>query len=126
MKPEQYDRLRRRRDWTLVSKLDARGVLSQPTQRYLETLEPPEIVGEVANLVLEAIRRFWWRAFDRVCNCMTLIRLSIFDRICGPEPPTPADLKREADHERLVGAFPVAGKTIEPTNGYAGQNRDDD
>jgi hypothetical protein len=74
MKPEQYDRL------------DARGVLSQTPQRYLETLRPPEIVGEVANPVLEGVRRFWWRAFDRVCNCIVLIRLSIHDRIYGPEP----------------------------------------
>jgi hypothetical protein len=74
MKPEQYDRL------------DARDVLSQTTQRYLETLRPPEFVGEVANPVLEAVRRFWWRAFDRACNCIVLIRLSIHDRIYGPEP----------------------------------------
>jgi hypothetical protein len=120
MKPEQYDRLRRRRDWTLVSKLDARGVLSQPTQRYLEGLLPPEIVGEVANPVLEAVRRFWWRAFDRICNCITLIRLSIHDRIFGPEPPTPADLKREADHERLVRDFPAAAEAIEPAKYHTG------
>jgi hypothetical protein len=111
MKPEQYDRL------------DARDVLSQTTQRYLETLRPPEIVGEVANPVLEAVRRFWWRAFDRVCNFFVLVRLSIHDRIYGPEPPTPADLKREADHERLVRAFPVAGEAIEPTRYHTGQNR---
>jgi hypothetical protein len=107
MKPEQYDRP------------DARGVLRQPTQRYLEGLLPPEIVGEVANPVLEAVRRFWWRALDRVCSCVVLIRLSIQHRIFGPEPPTPADLKREADHERLVRAFPAAGEAIEPLLGGA-------
>jgi hypothetical protein len=32
----------------------------------------------------------------------------------GPEPPTPADLKREADYERLVRLFPVIGGAIEP------------
>ena len=90
MKPEQYDRL------------DAGGVLSQPTQRYLERLQPPEIVGEVDNPAIETVRRLWWRAFDRVCDCIMLIRLSIHDRIFGPEPPTAADLQREADHERLV------------------------
>jgi hypothetical protein len=42
------------------------------------------------------------------------MRLSIFDRIYGPEPPTLANLQREADHERLVSAFPMAGETIEP------------
>jgi hypothetical protein len=38
------------------------------------------------------------------------------DRIFGPEPPIAADLKREADHERLVRAFVAAGEAIEPTN----------
>jgi hypothetical protein len=38
------------------------------------------------------------------------MRLSIFDRIFGPEPPTFADLEPEADHERLVRASPVAGE----------------
>jgi hypothetical protein len=104
MKPKQYDRLG----------------LSQPTQRCLEGLLPPEIVGEVANPVLEAIRRFWWRAFDRVCNCITLIRLSILDRLFGPEPPILADLEREADHERLVRAFPAAAEAIEPAKYHAG------
>jgi hypothetical protein len=33
----------------------------------------------------------------------------------GPEPPIPADLKRDADQERLVRAFPVAGEPIECT-----------
>jgi hypothetical protein len=93
MKQEQDDRL------------ELGGVFSQPTQRSRERLQPPEIVGEVANPVLEAIRRLWWRAFDGVCNHFVLIRLSIHDRIHGPEPPTPADLKHEADHERLVRAF---------------------
>jgi hypothetical protein len=100
MKPEQYDRP------------DAAGVLSQPTQRYLEGRQPPEIVGEVANPVLETVRRFWWRAFDRVCNFFVLIRLSIHDWIYGPEPPTPADFRREADHERLVRAFPAVGDEV--------------
>jgi hypothetical protein len=111
MKPEQCDRL------------DAGGVLSQPTQRYLEGLQPLEIVGRIDNPVLEAIRCFWWRAFNRVCCCIILIWLSIHDRIFGPEPPTPADLKREADHKRLVRAFPVAGETIEPTKCHTRQNR---
>ena len=52
------------------------------------------------------------------------MRLRVFDRICGPEPPTPADLKRDADYERLVRAFPVAGETIEPTKDHIGQNRE--
>jgi hypothetical protein len=93
MKPEQDDRLRRGRDW--------------PPERPLEKLPPPEIVGEVANPFFETMRRLWWRAFDRVCCCSVLIRLSIYDRIWRPEPPTPEDLKREADRELLVRAFPT-------------------
>ena len=69
MKTEQDDRLERR------------GVLSQPTQRYLDGLQPPEIVGQVENPTLGAIRRLWWRAFDRLCYCIVLKRLSIHDRI---------------------------------------------
>jgi hypothetical protein len=116
-----------RRDETRTVRPARRARRSQPaTQRYLEGLQPPEIVGEVANPGLEAIRRFWWRAFDRVCNCVVLIRLLIHNRTYGPEPPTPVDLQREADHERLVRAFPVAGEAIVPTKYAAGQNRDGD
>jgi hypothetical protein len=75
------------------------------------------------NRTLETIRRFWWRAFDRVCDCIVLIRLSIFGHIYGPEPPTPADEKREADHERLLMAFPAAAEAIEPVKYHAGQNQ---
>jgi hypothetical protein len=109
MKPEQDDRL---------------GDVSQPTQHSLERLQPPEIIGQVENPALETVRRFWWQALDRVCCCIVLIRLSIHDWICGPEQPTPADLKREADHERLVRLFPAVGEAIEPTKYDAGQNRD--
>jgi len=43
----------------------------------------------------------------------------------GPEPPIPADIQREADHERLVGAFPAAAaEGIEPKNAMPGKNRD--
>jgi len=90
MKPDQDDRL------------EARGVFGQPRECSAESLRPAEIVGEVANPVLEAARRFWWRAFDRICYWIVLIRLSIHDWICGPEQPAPADLKHEADYERLV------------------------
>jgi hypothetical protein len=102
-------------------RLNARGFLNQPGKCVLEA---PEIVGEVANPVLEAIRRLSWRALDRVCYWTVVIRLSIRDRIYGPEPPTPADLEREADHERLVRAFPVSGETIEPMKYRAELNRD--
>jgi hypothetical protein len=93
-------------------RLDVRGVLSQPTHRYLEGLQPPEIVGQIDNRMLEAIRRLWWLVFDRLCYCVVLIRLSIFERLWGPDALTPVDLEREADHERLVRAFPAAGDTL--------------
>ena len=102
MKLEQDDRLEE-------------GNFRQPRECSAESLAPPEIVGEVANPVLEAIRRLSWRALDRVCYWIVVIRLSIHDRIFGPEPPTLADLKREVYHERLVRAFPVADEAIEPT-----------
>jgi hypothetical protein len=102
-------------------RLEAGGDLSEPGEFHLESLQRPEIVGEVANPVLESIRRLWWRAVDRVCGFFVLIRLRIFDRIHGPEPPTPADLQREADHERLVRAFPAIGETIEPRKCHPGK-----
>jgi hypothetical protein len=38
------------------------GALSQPRECAPESLQPPEVVGEVPNPALEAVRRFWWRA----------------------------------------------------------------
>jgi hypothetical protein len=87
---------------------EAGGDLSKPGEFSLERLQPPEIVGQVDNPMLEAVRRSWWRGLDRICGFFVLIRLSILDRIYGPEPPTPADIQREADHELLVRAFPAA------------------
>jgi hypothetical protein len=112
MKPEQDDRV------------EAGGDLGSPKEFSLEKLPRPEIVGEVRNPLLETVRRSWWRAFDPVCGFFVLIRLWIFDRMHGPEPPKPADLEREADHERLVRAFPAAGEAIEPTKCRAGENQD--
>jgi hypothetical protein len=85
MKPERGDRL------------ETEGVISQPTQRFLEGLQPPEVVGELSNPTLETVRRLWWRAFDRVCDWIEIMKLPIQDRIFGPEPPTSADLQREAN-----------------------------
>jgi len=104
MKPDHDDRL------------EAGGDFRRPIECFIERLQPREIVGEVANPVLETVRRSWWRAFDRVCGFFVLLRLSIHDRAYGPEPPTPADLLRGADHERLVRTFPMTGETIEPRN----------
>jgi hypothetical protein len=109
MKPDQDDRL------------GVGGDLSEPTQRSVERLRTPEIVGEVANPVLETVRRLWWRALDCVCTYCVFIRLSISDRIFGPEPPTPADLKREDDHELLISplrtdSLPLVIKIYWPQN----------
>jgi hypothetical protein len=73
-------------DW-----LGERSFLDQTREWSLEGLQPPEIVGQVEKPTLEAIRRLWWRALDRLCYCVGLIRLSISDRISGPshsDPPT--------------------------------------
>jgi hypothetical protein len=104
--------------------LGAGGFLDPPRRCSFGGLQRPEIVGQMENPSLEAVRRLWWRAFDRVCYWMLFIRLSTYDRIFGPELPTPADLKREADHERLVRVFPVAGETVEPIKLMPGRNRD--
>ena len=109
MKPAQDDRL------------EARADLGKPEEFSLKNLQPTEIVGQVDNPVLEATRRLWWRAFDRVCGFFVLVRLWMFDRICGPEPPTAADLEREDDHERLVRTFPAMGETIEPRKSQPGK-----
>jgi hypothetical protein len=100
MKPDQGNRLA------------VGGILDQPRECSLGGLQRPEIVGQMENPSLEAIRRLWWRAFDRVCYWIVLMRLSIHDRIFGPEPPTPADQIREGNHERLVRAFPVVDEMI--------------
>jgi len=81
----------------------AGGAPSQPIECSVESLRPPEIVGEIENPMLETMRRLWWRAFDRACYWVVLMRLSIDDRIYGPEPPTLPDEEREVDEERLVG-----------------------
>ena len=75
-------------------RLEGRGVIRQPGECSLEGLRPPEIVGQIDNAVLEAVRRSSWRAFDRVCDCFVVLRLLIHDRIFGHQPPTPAELER--------------------------------
>jgi hypothetical protein len=55
MKPEHHDRL------------GAGGVLDSLREFSYGGLRRTEIVGEVTNPVLEAIRRLWWRAFDGLC-----------------------------------------------------------
>ena len=45
--------------------------------------------AKLAQLFVEAL--------DRVAYALTFARLWLFDLIHGPEPPTPADEKRQAD-----------------------------
>jgi hypothetical protein len=49
------------------------------------------------------IARLFWQGLDRIAGAVTLAWLSLLARICGPEPPTPADEKREADQARRQG-----------------------
>jgi hypothetical protein len=110
MKPDQDDRL------------EAGGHLGSPREFSLEKLQPPEIVGRVDNPVLETVRRLWWRGLDRVCGFFVLIRLRIFERP-WTGTATPTDIQREADHERRVRTFPVAGETIEPRKAMRGKTK---
>ena len=43
-----------------------------------------------------------------MADTLVFERLWSFDVIYEPEPPTPAGLKREAEHQRLREAFPSA------------------
>jgi hypothetical protein len=45
------------------------------------------------------LARLFWNALDRVDYVVTFARCWAAELIYGPEPPTPADEKREADHE---------------------------
>ena len=74
-------------DW-----FDERSVVGDPAQRSLDELRPPEIVGEVANPVLEAVRRLSWRVFDLICYCFVSLQLSTHYRLFGPEGTAFPDL----------------------------------
>jgi len=112
MKPKQAD------------PLEAGGDLGSPREFHLERLQPPQIVGELANPVLKK------GAPSLVAGVRSRLRIlcapTALDprRIYGPDPPTPADIQREADHERLVRAFPMAIEAMEPRKCHAGLNRD--
>jgi hypothetical protein len=63
-------------------------------------------------LVLELtspLARLFWEMLDRIDYAVALARCWVVDVICGPEPPTPADQKGEAGHEKLRRAFPMIG-----------------
>ena len=50
--------------------------------------------------------RFFWREFDALDYWLPQARLGIVDAVCGPELPTVADEKREADRGDRDGWFP--------------------
>jgi hypothetical protein len=52
------------------------------------------------------MKLFWLRIVDRVEYGITSVKLAIVDKICGPEPATGADQRREYEHARLQKAFP--------------------
>jgi hypothetical protein len=56
--------------------------------------------------MINHVTRLFWKALDRIDYALMYARLWLFDLIHGSEPPTLADEKRGADHERLRSAFP--------------------
>jgi hypothetical protein len=56
--------------------------------------------------VIRVFPRFLSWAIDGIGYAVTSVRLAILDWISGPEPPTPADRQREAEHEQLHRTFP--------------------
>jgi hypothetical protein len=56
--------------------------------------------------MIGCLDRVYWKVVDRLASAVTLTQLRFFDLILGPESPTLADKKREAEHERLQEAFP--------------------
>jgi hypothetical protein len=47
------------------------------------------------------LARLFWVAIDRADHAVMIARCRLVDLIYGPEPPIPADEKRQADYERL-------------------------
>jgi hypothetical protein len=64
------------------------------------------------------LARLFWEVLDRVDYAVTLARCWVVDRIYGPELPTPADMQREVEHEKLREASPTilldGAVTIDP------------
>jgi len=45
----------------------------------------------------------WWWIIDRVEYGVAATKLAIVDKMCGPEPATWADQRRERDHHDAAG-----------------------
>jgi hypothetical protein len=56
--------------------------------------------------MINRVTRLLWTALDRIDYAAGVARCWVVDLIYGPEPPTLADEKRDADRERLRRAFP--------------------
>jgi hypothetical protein len=102
-KPESWPKMK--------SEHSSEDVRSGPEDRARETAQPQEIIGQVNNPVLKAVRRLCWRTLDRMQGFFVGVRLSIDDRSFGPEPETPVDLQLEQDRKRLVRALPTVDET---------------
>jgi hypothetical protein len=50
--------------------------------------------------------RLFWHILDVADYATISVRLRLVDLIYGPEPPTPADMQREKEHEQLQRTFP--------------------
>ena len=57
------------------------------------------------------LARLFWEALDRADYAVTLVRCWAVDHVYGPEPLTAADKQREAEHERLIQAFPAIARS---------------
>jgi hypothetical protein len=65
------------------------------------------VSGGIGDIVATGrLRRLFWRVADDLDYLWTLATLRILDRLAGPLPETPADLKRKRDRERLERGFP--------------------
>ena len=105
------------------NRLEARGDVSGPGECSRERLRAPEVVGQVNNPVLETIRRLWWRAFDRVCYSIVLIRCGSSTAFMDRNRRHPPTLNARPITSGWPRLFPMTGETIEPTKCRAGQNR---
>jgi hypothetical protein len=56
--------------------------------------------------MLRLLARVCHGALDHADYFVTLARLRVLDWFAGPEPETEADLRRQAERERLHKAFP--------------------
>jgi hypothetical protein len=83
------------------------GALTQPKSCRAENLETLRSSVKWRTRCSKQCVALWWRAFDRICGCVMLIRLSIQDRIYGLSRPHPPTWNARPIKRRLVRAFPV-------------------